>query len=253
MWTRKELKEKGKAAFKRNYWACVLAALILSVLMGGASGLVTQKINVPARNDAIAEITSINPEQLIHEAAVQNNMTDMQAARAIAIGAAAIAGLVGVIAFVGGLLKIFVWNVLEVGGCGFFAHNAKEKAGVGEIFSAFSHGYGHNVVVMFLRNLFISLWTLLFIIPGIVKSYSYRLVPYIMAENPEMGWGEASRMSRDLMKGNKWKAFVLDLSFIGWKLLGALTLGLLDLFYVAPYVQATNAELYHALRNPQEN
>ena len=76
--------------------------------------------------------------------------------------------------------------------------------------------YGNIVLTMFLRDLYIVLWTLLFIVPGIVKSYEYMMVPYILAENPGMDQKEVFQISREMMNGQKWNAFVLDLSFIGW-------------------------------------
>ena len=101
---------------------------------------------------------------------------------------------------------------------------------------------------MFLRDLFIALWTLLLIVPGIIKGYAYRMVPYILAENPDMNYKEALDLSSKMMYGNKWKSFVLDLSFIGWIILSILTFGILLLFYVNPYIGSTNAELYKAIK-----
>ena len=105
------------------------------------------------------------------------------------------------------------------------------------------------ILVMFLKNLFIALWTLLFIVPGIIKMYSYRLVPYILKEHPELTGTQAITLSRKMMNGHKADAFVLDLSFLGWILLSALTCGILHIFYVGPYIQATDAELYKAVAN----
>ena len=75
------------------------------------------------------------------------------------------------------------------------------------------------------------------------------MVPYILADHPEMSGKEVITLSRQMMNGSKWRAFVLDLSFIGWDILSLLTLGLLGIFYVSPYKCSTNAELYHALKN----
>ena len=75
------------------------------------------------------------------------------------------------------------------------------------------------------------------------------MVPYIIAENPAMDYKEAFQISKQMMDGNKWDAFVLDLSFIGWTLLGVCTFGILLVFYVEPYIYLTRAELYHALKN----
>ena len=99
-----------------------------------------------------------------------------------------------------------------------------------------------------MKDLFIWLWSLLFIIPGIIKAYEYRLVPYIISENPQMNYRDALAESKKLMAGNKWKSFVLDLSFIGWDLLAGLTLGVLDIFFVGPYKASTDAALYETLK-----
>ena len=115
--------------------------------------------------------------------------------------------------------------------------------------SGFKNGYAHIGMIMFLRGLFTGLWMLLFIIPGIVKSYEYMMIPYLLAEHPEMTRQEAFAESKQMMDGNKWDAFVLDLSFIGWTLLGVCTFGILLVFYVEPYIYLTRAELYHALKN----
>jgi uncharacterized membrane protein len=80
-----------------------------------------------------------------------------------------------------------------------------------------------------------------------VKAYEYRMIPYILAENPHMSKKEVFAASKSMMIGNKWKAFVLDLSFLGWHILSVFTVGILELFYVAPYMYATNAALYEAL------
>ena len=100
---------------------------------------------------------------------------------------------------------------------------------------------------MFFRDLFTFLWTLLFIIPGIIKSYEYKMVPYLLAEYPDMDRKEVFARSRDMMYGQKWNTFVLDLSFIPWNILSTITFGLVGLFYVSPYQDATYAELYDTL------
>ena len=78
--------------------------------------------------------------------------------------------------------------------------------------------------------------------------YEYRMVPYILAENPDMDRKEVFLISKRMMDGKKMAAFVLDLSFIGWVILGTITCGIVNLFYVSPYMQATNAEMYTANR-----
>lgn len=106
---------------------------------------------------------------------------------------------------------------------------------------------------MFLKQLYTFFWSLLFVFPGIIKSYEYRMIPYLLAENPYMSTDEAFARSRSMMDGEKWNAFVLDLSFIGWNILSSLTLGLVGLFYVAPYQAYTDMELYVALCSKPNN
>ena len=156
-----------------------------------------------------------------------------------------IAMVISVISFI---MDIFLFKPIEFGCKRFFRKNLDEPAKISNVFYAFSSHYKNTVKTAFFYNLFIFLWSLLFIIPGIIKSYSYRLVPYIMGENPDMNWRQALDESARLMKGNKWRAFVYDLSFLGWGILSAMTLGVLGIFYVNPYKQSSDAALYEAIR-----
>ena len=86
------------------------------------------------------------------------------------------------------------------------------------------------------------------IVGGFIKIYSYKLVPMIIAENPELSAKEAIKLSEDMMKGYKWRAFLIDLSFIGWDILNILTLQILGVFFLEPYKRMTTVELYMTLR-----
>lgn len=81
--------------------------------------------------------------------------------------------------------------------------------------------------------------------------YEYMMVPFILAENPDMSRKEVFALSKKMMTGNKWKAFVLDLSFLGWNILGCITLGILNVLFVVPYQNLTKAELYQTLKDAQ--
>ena len=109
----------------------------------------------------------------------------------------------------------------------------------------------YNFVNTFLlglvNSIFIALWSLLFVIPGIIKSLSYSMSYYVMAENPEISGEEARRESIMMMEGNKLRLFKLQLSFIGWYLLSVLTFGIL-LFWVVPYVQAAPSIFYEEIK-----
>ena len=141
--------------------------------------------------------------------------------------------------------KVFVGNLLKMGGYRFFILNQTAQPGIGTLLDGFRSGHYVNIVLtMFLRDLFTALWSLLLVVPGIVKHYEYLMVPYIIAENPAMDYKEAFQISKQMMDGEKMEAFIMDLSFLGWYLLSAVTCGLLAIFYVNPYVQASFAEMY---------
>ena len=101
-------------------------------------------------------------------------------------------------------------------------------------------------VLWIINTIFVALWTLLFIIPGIIKSLSYSMSYYILIDNPNISANEARKQSMQLMHGHKWRLFCLDFSFIGWILLSFLTFGIL-LFWVAPYMEVARVEFYHSL------
>ncbi|MCI8294219.1 MAG: DUF975 family protein [Hespellia sp.] len=230
MWNRVDLKMRGKAAFQKNYWSCVAVAFIMSIITTIATGS-----NGRAGSQGIWQDHSYH-----HYYGYGSGFTFF---------AAFLTVIVVIIAIGLAMLGIFVGNVLKVGGCQFFVENQTMQARVQTIFEPFKSGqYVNLVVTMFLMHLFTVLWTMLFVVPGIIKMYEYRMIPYILAENPGMNRQEAFAISKRMMMGKKWETFVLDLSFIGWWILSACTCGILGIFFVMPYVQATNAEIYTANR-----
>lgn len=228
MWTRQQLKASGKFQFKRNYWQCVVVAFFMSLVERVAT------MSETGRRSHNSETYYDKKDSVVEAgASLQSMIGETNMILLLMIGILSI------------VFVIFLGNVLRVGGDLFFIQNRTDNANASVIFNVFKSGnYGNMVVVMFLKNLYIALWTLLFVIPGIVKSYEYMMVPYILAENPAMEAKAAFAISKKMMSGQKFKAFVLDLSFIGWDILGVLTFGLLSLFYVKPYKEATYAELY---------
>lgn len=241
MWTRLDLKMRGKEAFQRNYWRSVLVAFILMLFVSGSSSAVSNTMRqVNSDNSSYTEYDyGYDNGSFYHSFSSVPGMLFTGIAAAVAGG----------VMIVGALLRIFIFNPLEVGGCRFFMENSEYQPTVGKLGYAFQNNlYGKTVLTLFLRKLFIGLWSLLLVVPGIVKSYEYRMVPYLLADDPNMTRQDAFRLSKELMYGQKWDAFVLDLSFIGWSLLSACTCGLLAIFYVNPYIQATNAELFLELK-----
>lgn len=221
MWTREQLKTNAKMAVKRNYGACVAVALVIGIIstfFNGAGGG-----------------TGAGAEESTYYMSSEASMLF-----------AALAGALALLSLVGVALIILIENVLKVGGYKFFILNqAGMQPEFGTVLDGFKSGqYKNLVLIMFMKDLFIGLWTCLFIIPGIVKSYEYMMVPYILAENPGMDRRTAFAISKQMMDGEKMNAFILDLSFIGWYILCLFTCGILAVAYVNPYVEATHAELY---------
>ena len=224
-WTRAELKTRAKAAVKMYYWKMVLVALILSMIGGGASSVGSRSASDnSAGSGARSMFEGINMQ--------------------VAMIAVIIVLVVVVIALA---LSVFVFNVLEVGCRGFFSRSMTEDPELGLIADGFTQNYWNCVKTQFLKSLFIGLWSLLFVIPGVIKAYEYRMVPYLLAEHPEMSSGEIFARSKEMMQGNKWDTFVLDISFVGWVLLSGITFGILYIFWVGPYIAATDAALYHRI------
>jgi uncharacterized membrane protein len=115
------------------------------------------------------------------------------------------------------------------------------------LIEGFKKSLVNSIVASILIGIFTFLWTLLFIIPGIIKAYAYSMTPYIIADEPEIDFMEAIRKSQELMRGHKFRLFKLQLSFIGWFLLGALAFGI-GLFFVYPYYQLAHANFYLDIR-----
>lgn len=139
---------------------------------------------------------------------------------------------------------IVIWSY----GVSFYKKSAYgKKLAVENIFEGF-HDYGRVMLMELLAFIFIGLWTLLFIIPGIVKSFSYAMAPYIMVDHPEMSASDAIKESKRMMDGHKWELFCLDFSYIGWLLVSIITCGI-ALLWVHPYSCAAEAEFYINLKN----
>lgn len=191
------------------------------------------------------------------------------------------AGAVIVIVIISVVIGIFVQPLFEIGQNRFYMESrvTGQSAGIGKLFWGFSNGYLKLVGTQFLRGLITESVVILASLLGFLVilfngvewigsvfwavmicatigafvsvyfQYCYLMVPYILAENPDMKTMEVLRLSKEMMDGQKWNAFVLGLSFLGWQLLGTLLCGI-GTFFVQPYVDATFAELYAVLRGP---
>lgn len=269
MWTRKDLKTKAKERMSLNYWRSVLVALILTAVAGGGaasaagafgggsdSSSISDEIRYTLSDngddeDSASDALDSFEEMMNDDFYLDDGVDDFIAIVLIVVVIALVVVLIATVIAV--LLRVFLLQPLEVGCKRFFTRNLDDNAQVKEVCFSYDHNYMNSIKIMFFKGLYTFLWTLLFVIPGIIKSYEYKQVPYILAENPDITKEEAFARSKQMMSGNKWKAFVLDLSFLGWEILNTMTIGILGIFYVKPYEYQTEAAFYEALKQETMN
>lgn len=286
MWTRAQVKQRGKFGFRANYWKSVLVAVIISCIaagsfsFGGAGGssvtddFLSDQISkaedhIMGWDDADSDddwddddwdddnwdddfMSGFQQGYNSVDGTSDEDIDVIRAGMAALIGFIVVFLVIFVVAIaVAFTITAFLLNPLELGCKRFFLRNLNMKAEVKEVCFSFDHSYMNIVKTLFFRDLYTFLWSLLFIIPGIIKAYEYQMIPYLLAEHPDMPKDQAFAMSRQMMKGQKWRAFMLDLSFLGWSILSLFTLGILGLFYVNPYKYSTKAALYETLRYGQ--
>lgn len=223
---RAQLKERAKFALKNNYWKIVLVTLIVFLIGGGSTTF-----------------------------GIKVEYDDLQAAFAMLMPSIGMLGLVSIalIGFViaasviGILVSVFIFAPLEVGTKRFFVNSLSHPAETSEVSFGFERNYKNVVKILFFRNLYVFGWSLLFIIPGIIKGYEYYMVPYLLAENPDLTKEEVFELSKQMMTGKKCEAFVLELSFLGWDILSSFTWGILGIFFVEPYRNLTKAAFYEEI------
>ena len=154
------------------------------------------------------------------------------------------ASLLLVVGLVMGVAYFILSSVVGVGYCQYNLDlvDRRKEAEIGTLFDYF-HNWKTTAAAKFLQGLYVFLWSLLFVIPGIIAGFSYAMTGYILAEHPELTASEAIARSKQMMAGNRWRLFCLQISFIGWDLLCALTLGIGHL-WLTPYRQAATAAFY---------
>ena len=165
-----------------------------------------------------------------------------------------VALIVSGITSIAGCVPLLPWLItgpLSVGAaCYMLALSRKQEGAdedIGKVFSPFTKDLGNTLLLGLLTTLYTFLWSLLFIIPGIVKTYSYAMAPYIKADHPEYTATQAIDESRKMMNGNKSRLFCLHLSFLGWLLLTACCCGI-AMLWVTPYMNAATAAFYEELK-----
>ena len=225
MWNRQQVKEQAKLIMKRNYWKMFVVTLLTGILTGEKTTII-ERIQDFASNNI-----SYDTSPIFYSSNFQY----------IFYSFISIASILGI------FYTIFIGNVIVVGKNRYFIKNHVENPELGEIFSGFKGNYLNVVKIMFLMDLKTLLWLFLFIVPGIIKAYEYSMIPYLLAENPNLSADEAFSLSKQMTTGQKADLFVLDLSFIGWIILGLICCGI-GILFVLPYPQATRAEVYLNLK-----
>lgn len=260
-WTRKECKTWAKEALNRNYWKIVLVSFLALVFCGGYPGTGFRGATAASGDTGTqaAEVT-VDPDE--ETAGIKVGMADTdtdadsadsaqttilvpEKVRMVSITIFILLAMLAVVFLY--ILQALLVNPFRVGLGRFMLKSIDDRAKVREVAYGFDHSYKNIVKTMFHYDMRVFLWSLLFIIPGFYKEYQYRLVPYILAEHPDMNYREVLQKSRDMMNGHKWRAFVLDLSFILWHIFGLITCGIGEIFYVSPYHNLTLAALYRKL------
>ena len=249
MWTRAQLKTSAKDVLRRNYWMPFLASflynLMLSFLGGSGSSMPSFSVNLPV--DSGLTDTTIPPEAMEGLEELFGSVDWAKVLPILAVGGLAVVAVTILATVISLALRFFVVGPLAVGHARYYIVNRERDARLDELFAGFKKGYMNVAKAQFMTMLFIELWSLLFLVPGIIYGYKWNHVARILAENPNLTGKRAREISAAMTDGEKLEMFVLDLSFIGWMLLGALCCGF-GIMFVEPYVQATMAELYAVQR-----
>ncbi len=225
MWNRQQVKEQAKIIMKRNYWKMFVVTLLAGLLTGEKTTIIERVQNFASTN------ISYDTSPIFYSSNFQY----------IFYTFISIASILGI------LYTIFIGNVIVVGKSRYFIKNHDVNPELGEIFSGFKGNYLNVVKIMFLMNLKILLWLFLFIVPGFIKAYEYSMIPYLLAENPNLSASQAFSLSKQMTTGQKMDLFVLDLSFLGWIILGLICCGI-GILFLQPYPEATRAEVYLILK-----
>lgn len=235
MFDRAELKREAKLRLAGVYFNAVGAAavyfavcLIISCVLPGV------------------KLPGSTPEEIT--AGIMDNFTNVMSAFAIS----------GIVSFIA---QIFIVNPIAVGLVKYFMENDEGRRDYKNIFFAFRQGYVNIVLTKLLYSIYIMLWSLLFIVPGIVKSYQYYMIDFILAENPHSSMRESFAKSKEMTRGIKADIFIFDLSFLPWVMLGMFAGSFIEvmfgglymlagagMIFVNPYIIASKVRLYKTMR-----
>jgi len=157
--------------------------------------------------------------------------------------------LVGFVTSIGGIGMFLIGGPINIGYAMFIADLYRgERPNIGTLVKGFDERVGDRILLGLISQLYLLLWSMLFLIPGIIKSFSYSMIYFIQLDNPDMHYEDIIMRSRKIMNGNKWRLFCLYLSHIVWYILVFLTFGVLS-FWVAPKVNLAKYAMYLEIKN----
>lgn len=241
--SRATLKGFAKNELRSFYWPAFLTCLIGGLLGGYASGG-SAGINLLLRRGADSDGYGryMNPSHW-HYASSEMDYLMRSSVRFFWV----ILPMLALGLLLGLMYAVLVANPLRVGMARYFTQAPKGERQVSDLLWAYKSGHIINIgLTMLFAGVIVSLGFVFFVIPGVIFFYMLRMVPYILAQEPWLSPSEVLKKSAAMTRGDKFNIFVLDLSFIGWNILGALFFGIGG-FFISPYVEGTFAQLYGAL------
>ncbi|MDR2940186.1 MAG: DUF975 family protein [Clostridiales bacterium] len=261
-WERRELKSKAKQVLKTTYLTTFIICLVL--LIFGGSVFFGRSTHNNNRRDREQYYFS---DDQVHEYSGDGFYIDNgNGGRVENYHGNSVGGFFGnvagsifsfifaigtlIFALIYLVVKIVIGYTLQIGATKYLIETAGGKySDLSALRYVFKEKSVFNVIkTMFIRDLFTFLWSLLFVVPGIIKYYQYYMVPYILADNPNIEYNRALSLSKKMTQGHKWNIFVLELSFILWNILAGIIPFKVGFALLCPYVEATKAQLYLVLR-----
>ena len=236
MLSRKELKENAKQKLSGNWGEPIAVTAILGAITFGASfvfGLIVGILMIPLTVLMTGLIISGGEEGYLMSSIIS----------AISEGVSNILS--------SGLSLLLV--PLTIGFLTYFLAFAKNDGSknISNVFEGYKKSFGKSILAAFLKGVYTFLWTLLFIVPGIIKTYAYSMTEYIIADDPSVSATEAIKRSQEMMDGHKWELFELEISFIGWGILALFTCGI-GFLWLTPYMQTAITDFYLQLKEEYE-
>ena len=242
-----DFRKQAKEALRGKWFIAVIAGFIAS-LLGGLNGMGGTSVSFGSSSGSDGGSTggAVVPPVGGGDANVSEEFLEILGIFLI------IFGVVMVVAVIMSIIYMIIGGAVGIGYSNFNLDIIEgREARIGTIFDSFDQ-WKTAFVARLLSAIYVTLWSMLFLIPGIIASYSYSMMHFVMAENPEMSANQAIGESKRLMKGNKWRFFCLQLSFLGWELLAIFFTAGIGLLWVVPYQQAAYAAFYRDICPKQQ-